>query len=78
MPDAPASGPVGKGPGIIAAISGLLAAATDGISVDEIVSALVEKFPERDARAMRNTVKKQLSNGAKKKTDATRGTIYFK
>lgn len=68
-------------PGVIDAIKELL---EDGYTVDEFVVKLAERFPDREADGMKNTVKCQLARLPKNmnrpitKTDAGSGRIVYK
>jgi hypothetical protein len=68
-----------KGPGVIAAITTLLAeAGAEGITIDEMITKLTEKFPDRQINSMRSTVKTQMGRQkANRRSDEKRGLVYF-
>ena len=65
-------------PGVVQAIINLISRET-GASANEILAALVRKFPARDPEKMRNTIQTQTSRHATKRDrDEKRGLVYFR
>jgi hypothetical protein len=66
-----------KKPGVIASIVEAISAAK-GATAEEIHAGLVKKFPERDPKGMRATVRIQANrNAVKKEKIEGRGLVYY-
>lgn len=67
-----------RGTGVLATI-GEMITAKGGASIDEIVAQLEKRFPERRSEGMRTTAKVQVKRqGAEKREDSKRGTVWYK
>jgi hypothetical protein len=65
-------------PGVVQAIVTIMSRET-GASANEILAALVRKFPARDPEKMRNTIQTQTSRHVTKgDRDEKRGLVYFR
>jgi hypothetical protein len=66
-----------KRPGVIASIVEAISTAK-GATAEEIHAGLVKKFPERDPKGMRSTVRIQANrNAARKEKIEGRGLVYY-